>query len=421
MRDFLKIPFKLIKKGAAKINKHFEYHVGVMSDKLRQISYLLMFLMPIGIGLGYFGYLLTGDADTLRYNWVAGDYVMEAGHVIIVLVGVISAFVLTSEMYSRATIANFGGAIVAEVLTEVAKTVKVPAMNLEKVHSMNQATKLDKFIRSVLATFVGGALYSAVFPVFVSIPTFLTIILIIFFVAYASAWMESSVWVPIIKQWSVVVAGVLLLVIYPLYLVTLQNFPDLKNELQSYKNRWMSQSKTTKTKNDRENDSREVARKQIDILSVERDKIIADYSDANIDPTVTEAKIKVLNDRIARLEQEQYLSTSAQPSPTPSKDGTLAVDLPSWQDVKNSAKKIVTVDKQSSLNSYGLEVRKAYKFDKNPKIYVFQDDGKLHLVSSELAYRRFYNCDADTVISNCAPIYRMPGVVPTDIFGTAIN
>lgn len=78
---------------------------------------------------------------------------------------------------------------------------------------------------------------------------------------------------------------------------------------------------------------------------------------------------------------------------------------------------------QSPEQVYGFEVRKAYKPDDSNKVYVYGSDQKLHWITSEEGYARYYGATYNRTvpIQNYAPVYRMPHGVPNSMFGDPIN
>lgn len=378
-----------------------------ISRGLRLASLVVMGLMPLGLIVGWVGFLMLTPEDSGRYDWITADYVMAIGEMIVVFAGLLAAFILTSEVYFRTVLLNFGAAVGMSAAAQVTKPLTHGRMNLSYVHGFTQAILIDRLIRSVLAAIVGAALYVAIFPVYVSPGLFFLALLIIFFLVFASAWLEGSFWIPLIKKLSVAIAGIILLLYIPLYAIAVKSAPDLLIVMQSYKNDWMIKSLTIKNSNDADYAAIAAGNQRLNNLSATRVELVKKYPDLSPEE---KAQLAEINHKIEALGNREYLNPTPTPTPTPTPAASSSVIV------------VNPPQPQRPEVLYGLEVGKAYKYENDPKVYVFEKDGKLHWIASEAAYARYYghSYNPNVHVSNYAPIYKMPAGIPASYFGANI-
>lgn len=408
MNNIFKTPGKFFRKVSLTLQRHGKHQISAMSNGLRFASFLLFVCMTLGVIVARVGFWLLRPEDSLRYDWIVADYVMQLGEVIIVISGLAAAAILSYEVYFRTVIVNYGSATVIGATAVATKELTSGKVDARWLHNLWQAKKIDTIIRSLLAAAIGGALYVTIFPVYVSLGMYFASLLIIFFLAYASAWLESSYWVPKIKSWAVGIAGVLLLLYYPTYAVAKKTMPDVLDWVQSEKNELMSQSKTAKNTNDGENVAREAARAKIAKLSTRRAELVADFPDL---PPDQMTELATINRKLKQIKNEEFLNDSVPEEKRVSEKTTSSIET-------------TTVTRVSTSElTYGLEVRKAYKYDGNPKVYIFGNDGKLHWITSEAAYAKYYgrSYNPSVHITTYAPIYKMPAGIPASMFGSDIG
>lgn len=261
-----------------------EEQATILTDNLRTAAFCLLAIQPAMVVLARIGYGLESPG------------LISFGEFMITVSGILAAVVLT-RFFIRGNIINYGAAAGSEVAGSVFKSLDV--------YNLKDAQKVDYYIRAIFATVVGGSLYCALFPVYVSLGLYALVILMVFFLAYSSGWLTSSKWLPKIMSASVGIAGVTLILILPFYFVSTRHAPEFLQGLLSYKNVAVEKAKTTTEVNTLDNKTREEVRKRLAELSGKRDGLMKRY------PNISETEQKELqqyNSQIAKIQNEEYLN-----------------------------------------------------------------------------------------------------------------
>ncbi len=333
--------------------------VHAMVDGLMLVGLLLCLLLPLGVVVSWVGYHINyiREVDTLSYDYSLGDYIIAIGDFIVIVSGLIAAIVygfqlLRLRLLTAAVVGS--NAILQKEIQLASAPLPGDQFDIGQLFTEVQASHIIKVATSVFAAVIGGAVYAAFIPVYTSLILFFGAMLLVAFLAYASAWLEGNYWLPIIKRWSIVAAAVLLLVYLPARFAIAAYAPDFGLAMRSYINIPKAEAKIERAVNDGDNDLRVIAAKKIKALAKERVKLV---EKDNFGTSEDISKLQELNDNIAKWQSGKFMTPTPTPNPTPpgvpvGEKVTISSTSSEWVEICSSD---CTVSVQGSVD-YGGEI-----------------------------------------------------------------